>query len=330
MLLGGCATQEPEFLSSESPRQEPQPSEQTEGTSRPEPLISIEELTALTKKVPEPDLESLREHFRLIDKGAQSLEAFPIEYQIGPTAVPEKVELVMGRFSEKLKMYQLVGLRSLNQDWVLASENDYQWWLDYRSSQDPDYPIELWNTELNELGHCRLSPAIFCGAGNFVNGKNYQDNVIGTRFIDRGLEYVTRHEATHFYQAVFGYGGRCWFAEGQATFFETYLETSSRSRLQVIGDLRQSPANLAEASEQELYDLISSDMVCNNDSNVAYELGMLAFEYLYMNFSFSQVHELMVLSSQMTWDDALVAALGANPQELNRDLAGYIYAQIGQ
>jgi hypothetical protein len=291
--------------------------------------MSISELAALTQEVPAPDLESLREHFLMIDQGAQGLEPFPIQYLIGPSAAADKVELVVNRFSDKLKMYQLVGLQALEQDWVLVSEKDYQWWVDYRLSQDSEYPVELWNSELNELGHCRLSSNIFCGAGNYVNGKNYQDNVVGTRFVGRGLDYVARHEAAHFYQAVFGYGGRCWFAEGQATFFETYLETSSRSRERIIQDLRRSPMQISEVSEEELFALISNDSVCNGDSNIAYDLGMLAFEYLYMNYSFAQIHEVMVLSSETSWGQALVDVLGADPAALNSDLASYIYSQIG-
>jgi hypothetical protein len=354
LLLAGCATPEaaPEPTATASVTQEPtetaeatseseptetaeatsesEPTETAEATSESDPTVSLEELRGLINEVPRPDLESLRQHFLLIDNGAQGLEPFPIEYQIGPTAVPEKVELVINRFSQKMKMFQLVGLESLDQDWVLASEKDYEWWVEYRSNQDPDFPLELWNAELKELGHCRLSPTVFCGAGNGVNGKNYQDNVVGTRFTDRGLDYVSRHEGAHFYQAVFGYGGRCWFAEGQATFFETYLETSSRSRSQVIQELLRSPSNIGDASEQELTDLVSRDAVCNPDYRVAYDLGMLAFEYLYMNFSFAQVHDLMVRSSVISWDEAVVEVLSVDPSELNRALSSYIYAQIQQ
>ena len=327
-LLAGCASLEsvPGTAATASLTQESV--ETADGTSEPEPTVSFEELQGLINEVPSPDLESLKQHFLLIDNGAQTLEPFPIEYEIGPTAVPEKVELVIDRFSQKMKMFQLVGLESLDQDWVLASEKDFEWWVEYRLEQDPDYPIELWDAELKELGHCRVSSDVFCGAGNFVNGRNYQDNVVGTRFTNRGLNYVSRHEGAHFYQAVFGYGGRCWFAEGQATFFETYLETSARSRFQVIQDLLRSPSNLGDASEQELIDLVSSDSVCNTDYRVAYDLGMLAFEYLYMNFSFAQVHDLMVRSSDIAWDLAIAEVLAVEPKDLNEALARYIYSQI--
>lgn len=328
LLLSGCSTpaQMAEPIATESPAS--QPIEEPQENPAPEPEVSIEDLQALIQEVPNPDIESLRQHFLIIDEGVQGLDPFPIEYQLGPTAIPEKVEAVIDRFSKKLKMFQLVGLESLDQDWVIASENDYEWWVDYRSNQDPDYPLDLWDADLKELGHCRLSSDVFCGAGNYVNGKNYQDNVVGTRFTDRGLDYVARHEGAHFYQAVFGYGGRCWFAEGQATFFETYLETSSRSRSQVIQDLLRSEANLSALSEQELIDLISSDGVCYPDYRVAYDLGMLAFEYLYMNFSFAQVHDLMVRSSEAPWDQSLVEVLELDPNEFNGSLAGYIYSQM--
>ena len=290
--------------------------------------LTQEQITELISSVPEAkSLEALKAHYQAIDEAAKQLEPFEIQYTKGPTAVQSKVDSVVARFSEKLKMYQFLGLESLDQDWVLASENDYQWWVDFRSEQEPSFPVEMWNKELNELGHCRLSADVFCGAGNGVNGKNYQDNVVGTAFTNRGIDYVSRHEATHFYQAVFGYGGRCWMAEGQATFFETYLESSSRSRAEVLARLSDSPAGLVQLSESELLGLLTSDQICQSDSNIAYDLGMLGYEYLYMNFSFLDVHNLQVLSSTEGWDEAVSQVLSVEALELNTELAAYIFAE---
>jgi hypothetical protein len=185
----------------------------------------------------------------------------------------------------------------------------------------------MWNEEINELGHCRLSADIFCGAGNTVNGKNYQDNVVGTSFTNRGLDNVSRHEAAHFYQAVFGYGGRCWMAEGQATFFETYLESSSRSRADVLAELDRSPAGITSVSEDEILRLLSNDQICQGDSNIAYNLGMLGYEYLYLNFSFLDVHNLHVLSSSESWDEAVSLVLSIEASVLNAQLASYIFTE---
>ena len=290
--------------------------------------LTQEQITDLITSLPEAkSLEALKAHYKAIDEAAKQLEPFEIEYTKGPTAVQSKVDSVVARFSEKLKMYQFLGLESLDQDWVLASENDYQWWVDFRSAQEPSFPVEMWNEELNELGHCRLSADVFCGAGNGVNGKNYQDNVVGTAFTNRGIDYVSRHEATHFYQAVFGYGGRCWMAEGQATFFETYLESSSRSRAEVLARLSDSPTGVIQLSESELLGLLTSDQICQSDSNIAYDLGMLGYEYLYMNFSFLDVHNLQVLSSTEGWDEAVSQVLSVEALELNTELAAYIFAE---
>jgi hypothetical protein len=210
---------------------------------------------------------------------------------------------------------------------VLASEKDYQWWVDFRSAQDSSFPVEMWNKEINELGHCRLSADVFCGAGNTVNGKNFQDNVVGTAFTNRGIDYVSRHESAHFYQAVFGYGGRCWMAEGQATFFETYLESSSRPRADILTRLKTSAIGIADLSESDLLGLLTSDQICQPDPNIAYDLGMLGYEYLYMNFSFLDVHELQKLSSTEGWDEAVSQVLGIEAPELNAALAAYIYTE---
>jgi hypothetical protein len=290
--------------------------------------LTQEQITALITSLPEgKTLEALKAHYKEIDEAAKQLEPFEIEYTIGPTADPARVEKVVNQFSDKLKMFQFLGLESLDQDWVLASEKDYQWWVDFRSAQDPSFPVEMWNKEINELGHCRLSADVFCGAGNTVNGKNYQDNVVGTAFTNRGIDYVSRHESAHFYQAVFGYGGRCWMAEGQATFFETYLESSSRSRDQVLLRLSESPLGIAQRSESELLGQLENDQICQPDPNIAYDLGMLGYEYLYMNFSFLDVHELQVLSSTEGWDQAVSEVLGIEASELNGALAAYIFAE---
>jgi hypothetical protein len=288
--------------------------------------LTAEQIADLIGSLPdEKSLDGLENHFRDIDAAASQLEPFKIEYTTGPTAVQSKVDMVVGKFSEKLKMFQFLGLESLDQDWVLASEKDYQWWVDFRSAQDPDFPLELWNEDMNELGHCRLSADIFCGAGNTVNGKNYQDNVVGTSFTTRGLDNVSRHEAAHFYQAVFGYGGRCWMAEGQATFFETYLESSSRSRADVLAELDNSPTGITSVSEDEMLRLLSNDQICQGDSNIAYNLGMLGYEYLYLNFSFLDVHNLQVLSSTKSWDEAVSQVLSIEASDLNAALATYIF-----
>ena len=301
----------------------------SEATEESVTQLTEQQILELITSLPEvKSRDGLKSHFRAIEEAAIPLEPFEIEYTTGPTAVPSKVEKVVGRFSEKLKLFQLLGLDSLDQDWVLASENDYQWWVDFRTSQDSSFPVEMWNEEINELGHCRLSPDVFCGAGNTVNGKNYQDNVVGTAFTDRGIDYVARHEATHFYQAVFGYGGRCWMAEGQATFFETYLETSSRSRADVVASLKRSPAGISELSESELLEQLTSNFICNGDSNIAYELGMLGYEYLYMNYSFLDIHDLQVLSSTESWEQAVPKELAIEASELDARLAEYIYAQL--
>ena len=290
--------------------------------------LTQEQITELISSLPEAKtLEALKAHYKAIDEAAKQLEPFEIEYTTGPTAVKSKVDGVVARFSEKLKMYQFLGLESLDQDWVLASEKDYQWWVDFRSAQDPDFPLELWNQDINELGHCRLAADVLCGAGNTVNGKNYQDNVVGTAFTNQRIDYVSRHEAAHFYQAVFGYGGRCWMAEGQATFFETYLESSSRSRDQVLQRLSESPLGIAQLSESELLGLLERDQICQTDSNIAYDLGMLGYEYLYMNFSFLDVHKLQVQSSSESWDEAVSQVLSIEASDLNAALAAYIFTE---
>jgi hypothetical protein len=272
-------------------------------------------------------LAGLNAHMQQIEQKARSQPDFKFNFTSSPRANPRAIQEVVGAFVQKIKIFQLVGLEKINMNWVLSAEIDHDWWRQTRLNQLSSYPVALWNSSTNVLGHCNLSSDIFCGAGTPIGGTLYQDNVVGTAFSGRGLQTVSRHEAAHFYQAVFGYGGRCWMAEGQATFFETYLESTSRSRSDVLARLKASPTGIAQASEQEVLNLLTNDQICQGDSDIAYDLGMLGYEYLYLNFSFLDVHNLQVLSSTEGWDKAVIDVLGIDPQEINVALATYIYAE---
>jgi hypothetical protein len=54
---------------------------------------------------------------------------------------------------------------------------------------------------------------------------------------------------------------------------------------------------------------------------------MLGYEYLYLNFSFLDVHNLQVLSSSESWDEAVSQVLSIDASELNAQLAAYIFAE---
>jgi len=116
-------------------------------------------------------------------------------------------------------------------------------------------------------------------------------------------------------------------AEGQATFFETYLESSSRSRGDVLARLKTSALGIKDLSESELLQLLANDQVCHSDPNIAYDLGMLGYEYLYINFSFLDVHKFQVLSSTQSWDEAVSQVLGIESSQLNAALAAYVFAE---
>jgi hypothetical protein len=54
---------------------------------------------------------------------------------------------------------------------------------------------------------------------------------------------------------------------------------------------------------------------------------MLGYEYLYLNFSFLDVHNLQVLSSSESWDEAVSQVLSIEASEFNALLAAYIFAE---
>jgi hypothetical protein len=73
--------------------------------------------------------------------------------------------------------------------------------------------------------------------------------------------------------------------------------------------------------------LLERDQICQTDSNIAYDLGMLGYEYLYMNFSFLDVHKLQVQSSSESWDEAVSQVLSIEASDLNAALAAYIFTE---
>jgi hypothetical protein len=54
---------------------------------------------------------------------------------------------------------------------------------------------------------------------------------------------------------------------------------------------------------------------------------MLGYEYLYMNFSFLDIHKLQVLSSSESWDEAVSQVLSIEASDLNAALAAYIFTE---
>jgi hypothetical protein len=88
-----------------------------------------------------------------------------------------------------------------------------------------------------------------------------------------------------------------------------------------------SPIGIDQLSESEILGLIESDQICQSNSNIAYDLGMLGYEYLYMNFSFLDVHNLQVLSSTQSWEEAVSQVLSIEASELNAALASYIFIE---
>lgn len=286
-------------------------------------------LEVLLASLPENSgLDGLKKHFQEIEKAAAFQEPVVIEYELGPTASQEKAQLIKSRYEENLKIFQGLGLKSIDIHWVIASEKDHDWWANLRIKQIPNYSIDVWDTKANMLGHCQLSADIFCGAGNIVEGKMYQDNVLGTEFIDRGLGYVTRHEATHFYQSSIGFIDTCWFTEGQASFFEVYLEPMARSRDQVISRLMNSPTNVASSTAQELERKLNRNSICDVDPDIRYDLGMLVFEYLYQEYSVKTIHDLLVETNANSWESATKDILGISSSELNAGIAQYLFTQF--
>jgi hypothetical protein len=96
----------------------------------------------------------------------------------------------------------------------------------------------------------------------------------------------------------------------------------------VINTFKASPSKTAQLSEAELIARLQNNSVCDQDYRVAYDMGMLAFEYLYMNYSLKQVHDLMVLSSNTPWSRAVPEVLGVGADELDAAIGRYVHSVV--
>jgi hypothetical protein len=85
---------------------------------------------------------------------------------------------------------------------------------------------------------------------------------------------------------------------------------------------------VSKLTEAQLVEKLRSDRVCDGDSNIAYDMGMLVFEYLYMNYSLREIHDMQVLASNGSWSFATSQVLGVNSDQLDAAIAGYVFTAM--
>ena len=313
----------------------PLPTQTPTPTPTPTPAPSPSATAAPQNPNPESTLPTLRTlaglnaHMQQIELKARSQPDFKFNYTSSPRANPRAIQEVVGAFVQKIKIFQLVGLEKINMNWVLSAEIDHAWWRQTRLNQLSSYPVSLWDNSKNVLGHCNLSSDVFCGAGTSIGGTLYQDNVVGTAFSGRGLQTVSRHEAAHFYQQEAGFGDVCWFAEGQATFVEVQLDAMDR-RSWFIDRLKANPTGVGMLTASQIQTALNRNTICDGSSYIRYDLGMLVFEYLMLNYTMSDIHKAQLYMKQFDWQAAVQNVLKTDITDLNAQIAGYVHREINR
>lgn len=314
-------------------------------------------LTVTPSLLPSPGLEkaydalpnrktgpAVAAHLRKITREARRARAPKFEVVMSPTVNKALVRKSVSAYERAMKIWQPLGVQELDLTWAFMSEKDYNWWLNRVEKFETEktaWDSKVWNPNSNELGHCKLDPYSFCGYGNpKPSGKTFQYNVIGSKYTTAPNANTVNHEAVHFYQDSIATGlmgmTPCWFVEGQANLIGNVLDEPSRvapNRSHQLGRVREHIPNAPKlTSKQWIQELKSFDGPRREfciKTELSYSLGMFIFESLYSNYSFRQMHELVVnISKYGSFSTALEQTLGTTREALYSEIATYLSKQF--
>jgi hypothetical protein len=323
-----------------------------ETTSRPHSTASTTPLLA-SSPVPARDYDALPNgksgsavaaHLRKISLKARSAKSPKFEVVMSPTVNKAQVRNSVRAYENAMKIWQPLGVEKLDLTWTFMSEKDYDWWLNRvkkHETEKTSWETQVWNPKTKEVGHCRLDAFSYCGYGNpKPSGKSFQYNMIGSKYSTVPNANTVNHEAVHFYQdsidtELMGMTP-CWFVEGQANLIGNVLDDSSRvvanrqyqiSRVKEHIPKASKLTSKAWVAELNSFDGPKRDFCIKTE--LSYSLGMFIFESLYSNYSFRQMHELVLaISESGSFSKALEQTLGTTQEALYRDIAKYLARQF--
>ena len=314
-------------------------------------------LTATPLLLPSPELEraydslpngkngpAVAAHLRKITFEARTATAPKFKVVMSPTVNKTQVRKSVKAYESAMKIWQPLGVKKLDLTWAFMSEKDYDWWLNRVKKYETEktsWDTKVWNPKTQEVGHCKLDAFSYCGYGNpKPSGKSFQYNMIGSKYSTAPLANIVNHEAVHFYQdsidtELMGMTP-CWFVEGQANLIGNVLDDSSRvvaNRQHQISRVREhipkasKLTSKAWVAELNAFDGPKRDFCIKTE--LSYSLGMFIFESLYSNYSFRQMHELVLaISESGSFSTAVEQTLGKTQEKLYSDIAKYLAKQF--
>ena len=283
-------------------------------------------------------------HLRKISREARSARAPKFEVVMSPTVNKAQVRKSVAAYENAMKIWQPLGVKELDLTWAFMSEKDYAWWLnrvEKYETEKTSWETKVWNQKTKEIGHCKMDAFSYCGYGNpKPSGKSFQYNVIGSKYTTVPNANTVNHEAVHFYQDSIDTGlmgiTPCWFVEGQANLIGGVLDNPSRvasNRLHEMGRVREHIPNMARYTAKKWIAELNSFDGPKRDfcikTELSYSLGMFIFESLYSNYSFRQMHELVLdISESGSFETAVEQTLGTTKEALYSDIAKYLARQF--
>lgn len=288
------------------------------------------------------DGSAIANHLRAIAAAASSGKAPKFEVVSSPTVNKTQVKNSVQAYEQAMTIWQPLGLDELDLTWAFMSEKDYDWWLARVKNFEKENPdTKVWNPKTGVIGHCKLSPDVYCGYGSpKPSGKTFQYNVIGSRYTSRPNKNTVNHEAVHFYQDSIDTSlmqkTPCWFVEGQANLLGNVLDdalnldNNRKFQIQrVTATIPNAKKFKAKKWRAELTALNGPKRDFCIQTELSYSLGMLIFEHLYGNYSFRQIHELVTsVSESGSFSTAVRQTLGTSESALYKEVAKYLSRQF--
>jgi hypothetical protein len=278
---------------------------------------------------------------------SQQKSDYKIEFSTCPGISQARISDIADSYKVAMRFWSQFFVPTKSIKWVLMGETDRQCWLDnVQKLEGSTGDFNVWHGSTGIMGHCYVSANAFCGYGTGVrpNGVFVQYNLVGSKYQGKLSPGVVHHEAVHLYQMSLQSENVTksaaatlppWFVEGQATLFGSNISTNGSIKSYRDVEMARLKAVIPKAGTmtaaewtQELNSLETRhDFIFKNE--LGYSLGWFILERVYQDYSFNQMHALLLEVNQGTdWPAALVKVLGVTRQALYEKAGAYLATEV--